>query len=212
MIEAIRSDKGQARARVCCDECGREDVIAVRQTRLRGPRVPKAGVEKALEKLKHTGWAGTSKALRCPKCEAKRKVENMAVPKAKPNGNAVKPVREPTRDQKREIMSMLGEVYDVTAECYRRGDTDDTVADVLEVMPGWVAQLREEFFGPSGGNEDIEALSNGIEVFLSLANPALQTAKLAAETLEKEVAKAKRFSVELAAIQRAVGPRVMGRK
>ncbi|MBL3587737.1 hypothetical protein JMM61_20710, partial [Rhodovulum sulfidophilum] len=46
-------------------------------------------------------------------------------------------LRQPSREQRREIVDMLREVYDPEAERYRRNDTDATVADVLGVMPGW---------------------------------------------------------------------------
>lgn len=70
----------------------------------------------------------------------------------------VTPLREPTREQKRQIMSLLEVSYDTEASRYKGSDTDKTVAEAIGggCMPGWVAELREEFFGPDGGNAAVE--------------------------------------------------------
>ncbi len=53
---------------------------------------------------------------------------------------------------------MLVITYDGDAKRYKGTDTDKTIADALGngVMPGWVAEIREQNFGPAGGNEEIE--------------------------------------------------------
>lgn len=68
-------------------------------------------------------------------------------------------LRQPTREQKREILAMLDIAYDASAQRYKGSDTDQSVADALgnNIMWGWVSALREEFYGPDG-NEDAEVL------------------------------------------------------
>ena len=67
--------------------------------------------------------------------------------------------RQPNRDQKRLIILALEDAYDAAAKRYRGDMTDRRLADQLGegIMPGWVSDLREDFFGPVG-NEEIEAL------------------------------------------------------
>jgi len=136
--------KGQPRIKAVCCSCERAEVISC----------PRGAEGQAIKKIQEMGWSLIKKALRCPMCEAKRKAENM-VQKSK----APAPLRQPTRAQIREINSMLDDVYDVKDERYQRGDTDETVAEVLGVMPGWVVAERERAFGPAGGNEELDALA-----------------------------------------------------
>lgn len=58
---------------------------------------------------------------------------------------------EATREQKREIMLMLQQVYDTEKQRYKGEETDKTVAHVLGIERwGWVSKIREELFGPAG--------------------------------------------------------------
>ena len=119
--------------------------------------------------------------------------------------------REPTRAQKREIMDMLETAYDVEGERYTGGDTDETVAEVLKVMPGWVAQIREDFFGPAGGNEDMAALKIELQAFSEEATKKLKACTEANDALIAVMQRAKDYKVRLAKIEDAVGKRVMKR-
>jgi len=117
--------------------------------------------------------------------------------------------RQPTRAQNRDIMDLLVEVYDVNQERYRQGDTDETVADVLNVMPGWVARLREEFFGPAGGNEEMAALAEQLTNFVENAEAVRSDAAKRLAELDRVVQQAKDYQKRLGAIETAVGPRLM---
>ena len=108
-------------------------------------------------------------------------------------------------------MDLLEDVYDVDAECYRRGDTDDTVAEVLNVMPGWVAQIREDFFGPCGSNEEIAQLKAEIEEHLSSTEQFVKKTNDLVARLEKGIAVSRQYKARLDKIEAAVGPRVMAR-
>lgn len=206
-FEQVRSDRGQPRVKCSCDECARVEVVAAVHGKKGGD-----GHGQAVTKLQKQGWTYLGKTLRCPSCEAKRKAGKAMEVKSKTKGAPVHPAppREPTRAQKREIMDLLDDVYDVEAERYRRGDTDDTVADVLGVMPGWVAQLREDFFGPAGGNEEMAALIGVVDDLAARVDRCL------ADLRAKEVSPLVDFKTEidavrrrLGAIEKAVGPRVM---
>ncbi|WP_233544935.1 hypothetical protein [Pseudooceanicola sediminis] len=121
------------------------------------------------------------------------------------------PPRAPTKAQKREIIELLHDVYDAGKECYRRNDTDETVASVLEVMPGWVTALRKEFFGDGGGNEEMTALAGDLESFLTSAKAAQSECEQKAQALATEIARVEQLRKRLAGIEGAVGPRLLSR-
>lgn len=155
MINAMKKTNGAGSAKAVCDDCNRSEIVAARYHPAKRPRPRLIADESLIIKklINSLGWSCIKGKLRCPECDAKRK---QASP-PKPPSNVTQ-LRSPTRAQRRAIHDLLGEVYDTTAERYLAGDTDDAVAEVLEVMPGWVAEIRAESFGPDGGNEDIEAL------------------------------------------------------
>ncbi|WP_306131018.1 hypothetical protein [Roseovarius sp. MMSF_3350] len=160
-----------------------------------------------MPKLQKLGWTYVSKRLRCGVCDAKEKVVSLGKNRvsetvaAKPN--------EPTRAQKRDIMDLLDEVYDVDAECYRRGDTDETVADVLNVMPGWVASIREEFFGSAGDNQDMSDLKEGLDELLKRVVELEARFETALKSLVELKADASSMQDRLSAIKGAVGSRTL---
>lgn len=135
-----------------CDECGfTAEFVAERG---------KPGDGQARTKAQKKGWSYIKSTDRCPTCEHSRK--GLTDMKQERRITSDTPPRQPTRDEKRAIMDMLKEIYDVDAGRYKGGETDKTIAETLEggIMPGWVAQLREEFFGPDGGNDEMERLVN----------------------------------------------------
>jgi hypothetical protein len=148
---------------VTCDECDHETSVKAQHNRHRGNTGKRTVIDsQVITKLTAKGWTNIKKTLRCPACEAVRvnnqtKVEPMETDMTETTTE----LRQPTREQKRQIMEILNEVYDTTATRYTGGETDKTVADAIGngVMHGWVAQLREEFYGPEGGNEELEALT-----------------------------------------------------
>ncbi|MCA0848321.1 hypothetical protein [Salipiger thiooxidans] len=124
--------------------------------------------------------------------------------------------REMTPKEKVQIYAMLAEVYDMDTGRYRNGDTDDAVAEVLGVMPGWVAQIREADFGPDGANDDIA----GVTAALEESRAALTELRKALSTTEKDVARiradmdAERRRMDsalskLGAIKSALSPRLL---
>lgn len=61
---------------------------------------------------------------------------------------AVPPPRQPSREDKRLIILEIENHYLGPDKGYSPGTTDETVAKSLNVPARWVADLREEFFGP----------------------------------------------------------------
>jgi len=205
MIEGKKNTGGAPRATAHCDmpECDRTEVVACGYRRNTSGSAQAIPDEKQVHaKLVGQGWSFVKGKLRCPACEAKRKVVPM---------KAAEAPREPTRSQKREIMDMLETAYDTDNERYTGGDTDDTVADVLKVMPGWVAQIREEFFGPAGGNENMSALRIEIEQFISDGERQIKAGKTWVSEISRAVDRARDYKSRLSGIEQAVGTRVMKR-
>ena len=79
-------------------------------------------------------------------------------------------IRKPTKEQKRDIISLLQDVYDVENQRYKNCESDQSVATACEIpLWGWVTQLREEFFGPSGNEADLIAAKE-LREFIEQAN------------------------------------------
>ena len=207
-FEPIRSNVGQPRLRCICDSCGRDEVVGA----IHG-KDGHEGEGQAIAKLQRMGWTFIGKRLRCLKCAAKRRQPKMKsdteCDTVAETGTAAPP--EPTRAQKREIIDLLSEVYDGDAECYRRGDTDETVAAVLEVRPGWVARLREEFFGAAGTNEDMQALAVEVADYLKAARQKLDSLDKVVTAARNDIAKVEAYAARLKKIEAAVGRRIMSR-
>lgn len=203
-FELVSRKNGQQYIKCKCGECGICDVVP-------GKPADDNLQSKVLPKIQRMGWSFIGKRLRCPACEVKRKSKTMGKPIRVNSTSKVAPPRQPTLAQKREINSLLLEVYDVEQNQYRNGDTDDTVADVLEVMPGWVVEIREGFFGTSAGNEDIEKLHEEIRVFLDSATEQLIACEAACCKLVESGLEVERFRQRLEKISAAVGARVMSK-
>lgn len=206
MIEGKSPSGGAPSATAHCDMAGCDVTEIVACAYQRGPRsgqaVPDAG--QVHKKLSNQGWSFIKNKLRCPDCEAARKVVPM---KSFEELEMPKDLREPTKTERREIMLMLSEVYDTDQERYRQGDTDDSVAEVLNVMPGWVSEIREDLFGPDGGNEDIESLELKIAEFRAEATKLLDEATKANQAVVRTLEQAKDFQSQLDKIKKAIGPR-----
>lgn len=162
MIEAIQG-KGVNRAKVICDECTRDDVVTCDYERIAG-RAWKPNEGQIIRKIEAHGWVLVKGKLRCKACEAKRRASAMEVKEKANEISAKEKLREPTAKQKRDIIGMLEIVYDDDRKRYKDGETDRTVADAVGggVLWGWVAQLRDEFFGPDMRNVEVEAIRSEI--------------------------------------------------
>ncbi len=160
-------------ARCTCTGCGRvKDVRAahgvtnkrIMVSGLTSMKLGKPG--QAIKKIEAQGWHSISKKIYCPNCvEARRSKEilHMDTAPASTNVAQIAP-RQPTPKQKREIIGILEVCYDDEAKRYKGGDTDKSVADILGegVMLGWVSSIREEMFGPDGGNAEMDEVATQV--------------------------------------------------
>lgn len=217
-VEAI-DGSGVNRANVTCDECGRAEVVVCDYERTkRGQWVPNLG--QIHRKVVGHGWEVVKGSFHCPKCAAKRRAvaakpisdpatevetqeATMTKTEAKPETASVTPIRKPTPKQERLIILALEDAYDDTEKRYRGTSTDKTLADDLGdgVMFGWVAEIRERLFGPSGGNEEIEAIRTEID---KAKRDCEAKIKAASDDLASRTAA---LSKRLDAVCAAVGPR-----
>lgn len=208
-IEPLPIGEGVSRAKVVCDMCGRDEVVpcAYQLSPTHHKKVPNLGQVRA--RAQAMGWACIKNKFHCSYCEAERKDKAM---KGKVVQMAQKKTEEPPEPSKRQridIFTMLAEVYDIDAGRYLQGDTDETVASVLGVMPGWVAQIRESEFGPDGGNEDIEALVAKLDDWTNQVDAAQKTLESMKATFDRLKATGETMSADLDRIKKAVGPRTM---
>lgn len=186
MISACPFDGRGGRALGTCDECGATKVV---RADVKGSPefAPKVNEGQAVRKLTGHGWTLIRGRLRCPDCSAARAAKKH--PEVKMS-EAKEVPRQPSREQSRAIIDLLGSAYDTAAGQYLGKESDQTVAEALGagIMPGWVQQLREQFFGLDGGNEETHAAG---------ADLAEQEARLVA--LESDVAKMRDGILGLAA-------------
>ena len=166
MIEAIRIE-GREMARCTCDACQSSlDISAVHGTGKSQPKtkmaiMPIKNLTAVAQQLRKNGWKTTGKTILCGKCIEQQKEEKaMAV---------VEQIRQPTREQKREIMLMLDIAYDTKSGHYKGKNSDKSVAEELGdgILWGWVKEIREEFFGESDKNEEADKAIEEINVWMS---------------------------------------------
>lgn len=208
-IEPLPISEGVSRAKVVCDMCGRDEVVpcAYQLSPTHHKKVPNLGQVRA--RAQAMGWAYVKNKFHCSYCEAERKDKAMKGKVVQMAQKKPEEPREPSKRQRIDIFTMLAEVYDIDAGRYMQGDTDETVASVLDVMPGWVAQIRESEFGPDGGNEDIEALVAKVDDWANQLDAAKTSLKTLETTIARLDATGKTLSGDLDRIKKAVGPRTM---
>lgn len=219
-IEAIGAG-GTNRVRITCDTqgCRREEVLACDYERKSNRWEPNRG--QANRKITAHGWGAIRHYHFCPKCEAARRVKR---PKKKEvelttkNREKPQPLRRPSREQKRQIHELLSDVYDLKSGRFKGADTDATIAEIIGdgCLPGWVAEIREDFFGPDGGNDEIAKLAQRLEAQEAALKQEINRAEEAvrgALKVQRDLA-ARQVEVEamkksLSAIRSAVGPKAM---
>jgi hypothetical protein len=151
--------------------------------------LPSAVVER---KFKQKGWEvgrDPSKDF-CPSCVATRLAARRGT-RLKPIQNVVREdttmplangadtLPEMSRSDRRIIFAKLEEVYQDEEHGYTVGWTDQTVARDLgsHIPVGWVAQVREENFGPAKDNEEVRDMLARVEKSTIEAKAILAEAK-----------------------------------
>ena len=134
-------------------------------------------------------------------------------------------LRMPTREQKRQIIDMLTAVYDTKASRYTGAETDLTVAEAIGggILFGWDAQIREDLFGPAGGNAEMEALRDDllklvdtygtqlarVNEQIAEASRVLDVLRVDRSELAKVVERVSAMSTKLDRICKSLGPKGM---
>lgn len=226
MLEAVKGPRGEEMARCTCDDCGEAQDVRAAHGHHKGFKrggyvtldLGKPG--QALKKIESMGWHSIAKKLFCPKCvETRRSKDPETMIKKSSTNVAQLAPREPTPKQKRDIIGMLEVCYDDGTKRYKGSDTDKTVAEALGdgILLGWVAAIREEFFGPDGGNSEIEATAAEIKKLIAAVENHEQKALSAAKSARDHAEAATKFGDQarslvkrIEAIKQAVGPKAAG--
>ena len=211
-IEPIKGFRNEEQALCKCDDCCAEITVSAAHGTNKGGRsdwkkhlvLSKPG--QVIEKIQSEGWAMVKNKLRCPKCEAARKSQN-SKPEEAPMKANITELRKPTPAQKRQIVEMLMVSYDTDNGRYRSNDTDKTVAEAIGngVMLGWVAEIREDMFGPAGGNDELEALQREVAEWSVAFEKQIEQEREKANTRIRE--KQAEFQKRIEALKKAVGPK-----
>lgn len=178
---------------IVCGGCGAE------QTIISSKNSPLPDVMLARKFSQMGWWVGARRVDdACPKCiQANRERRAIKVADACNNRVAAAPAREATREDKRRIRGALDDHYDDRRQMYVDHWTDQKLADKLSVPRAWVANIREEFYGPAQTEEAVKLLGpiNELESKATrLESDALSVAERA-EKLKAEIA-AMRTQVE----------------
>lgn len=169
-ITAIKGQRGEEQAFCTCEDCGGEITVSARHGSGQGgrgrPIMTLHSEAAVIETLRKRGWTYVKHRLRCRACSAQKadaqaKTELATIiTKQKEADMTVKAApREMTQETRLDIMEALFAAYDRKAKRYTGTETDASVAAAIGggCMPGWVAQVRQDNFGPAG-NEEAEAI------------------------------------------------------
>lgn len=149
--------------RIQCADCNAEAFFAPNS----GGRFPPSAAE---THFRRDGWTVGKGPRRdfCPKCTAKQaekqKGSNVVeLPKLK----APEP-RSMTRDDRRLIVAEIKGCWDEEKARYMDGWHDERIAQTLgsHVPKAWVTEVREDYFGESGSNEQFDELMRKTEAAL----------------------------------------------
>lgn len=135
----------------------------------------------------------------CPSCLRKDAVQM-------PDGEA----REMTPAEKRKIFRELDANWDEANLRYIDGATDATIAEALSVPRAWVANIRDEDFGPAGTNEEMERVQTAIANLRHEAKSAKDQAMDAAAACEDVQAECDALKKRFAALAASFGPQPRG--
>lgn len=195
-----------------CDMCDTVTEVKTAYERKNGTFRPNEG--QVIQKLTHNGWSYIKGSLLCPTCEEQRRATTNANTKVDIMTTTEEP-KQPSREQKRQIVALLTEVYDTKTGCYTGGETDKTVAETIGngVMLGWVSQIREDLFGPDGNDE----LNDLKEEVAALTKATSDVAKKCSEDIQSALSALREYNglrqtladleTRVNKLKKAIGPR-----
>jgi len=190
--------EGQTRrgVRVRCMACNRKEEIVANSRRGTG-----AGgydddiIERSItEKFEKLGWK-IGKNVHNNLCPQHAKENVIMINKNdKPasdkvvmmNTTAVSAPRGPTRDEKRIIFQKIDEMYVGETVGYHKDWSDERVAKDLNVPVAWVADIRDENFGPNIDEASVAVISDA-KALLAEAEATIDAWKVRANQIEKAI-------------------------
>lgn len=189
---SVQQHNGRPTQFVQCNYCDQEEAIPRRNGLLPPEAVSKIAGQK--------GWkfVRTGKHV-CPKCLGKFKEIKMNKKEDAP--------REMTPADKRKIFRAIDENYDERGQRYIDTCTDQVIAKELSVPRKWVSDVREQDFGPSGSNDEMQKVSSAIGRLAGDAKAAADAAMEAATVAEKVKLECEELKARLEALEASVGPR-----
>jgi hypothetical protein len=144
----IVSVPGAMLARVVCASCGGKD-----EWRVRGLPEP-AIVKKHF--VRH-GWVLKRRAT-CEVCAARRKEPPMPEVTSKPAPAKLAADSDAAKRNKRLVVLALEDYFDEASSRYRLGHDDESVGKELDLAPGFIALVREEFYGKLAEPDEVGEL------------------------------------------------------
>jgi hypothetical protein len=202
-------------AKATCGFCQRTESLHINTMRSHGG--DEEQVEKAVaRKFENLGWkvGRTATQHRCPACFAALKsasakkrenhdMDNKVVsinpppPTPDPVMVAVEAApRRPSRDERRIIHNKIDENYVSEAVGYAAGWNDKRVASDLGVPQAWVAEIRDENFGPNVDEALVAAMADG-KAMLEEIQAARMTAEPMLKALNELIARSARIEQAL---------------
>lgn len=207
-IFPMRDNRGNTMAKCTCDECPETVTFKCSFVNRENDHRPiEVNKSQATVKLNDAGWTLVKNVLRCPKCEALRKEKRMSKEPTVVSITATPP-RQPTREQKRMIVTALEEMYDTQNQRYKGSETDKGIAEMLgdNIMSGWVSIVREDMFGPDG-NEEMLDFSKEMAAWIKKADDAIAIINEAMLEVTAARAEVKKYQERLGKIVVAIGPK-----
>lgn len=190
MAQLVIEGRPRRALRLYCYRCGKPGNCLM-NTMQKGAGSEDKEQRIAGRKFTEMGWAvdlGRGKHF-CPECQTSPQVRPQR--EDTEMASIVTIPRQMSRDDRRIVFEKLNEVYIDEKQGYSAPWTDEKVSVDLGVPRAWIAQVREEMFGPVGSNSEIDGVLKAAASLTSeIARYREQGDKLVstAESIQKQIA------------------------
>lgn len=116
-------------------------------------------------------------------------------------------IREPSREDKRRINAEIAGNWDDQKMRYIGSASDQSVADMLKLPRKWVEDIRVEFYGDSGANEDIDQLKRELDFRIEDVEKLVTTTLEAVSKIDEKLKALKGMRERLERIEKSSLPR-----
>jgi hypothetical protein len=117
------------------------------------------------------------------------------------------PLPELDRAAKRRIHDAVAGNWDERAGRYIGAASDQSIADELKVPRAWIAEIRADFFGDDGTNEEVGLLRRDLDVAVIRFDTAADEALRLASAMEKQATEVKALRARLERVEKSLLPR-----